>query len=318
VTTPPPAHLTFFCELEAGPLTALFASASVVEHLQALRASVSLGVLDLGPERAEVVRRLNAAGVPVIAWQLLPKEQGYWFHQGNAAQAAERYTDFRAWTATHGLRWDGVGLDIEPDIRDLRRALDSRWRLLPALLPRLARGRLLREAQGSYSALLERIRADGYRVDSYQLPFIVDERRARSTLLQRLTGVLDVPADREVLMLYTSFLRPHGTGLLESYAPQARAVGVGVTGGGVDVPGLIEVPPLDWEELSRDLRLARRWTRDVHVFSLEGCVRQDFLARLRDFDWTEQVHGPPAPRRRVAGARLAVGGLLRASAWFPG
>jgi hypothetical protein len=318
VTKPGPARLTFFCELEAGPLTALFASASVLEHLQALRASVSLGVLDLGPERAEVVRRLNAAGVPVIAWQLLPKAQGYWFHQGNAAQAAGRYADWRAWTVTEGLVWDGVGLDIEPDIRDLQRALDSRWRLLPALLPRLARGGLLREARASYGALMERIRGDGYRVDSYQLPFIVDDRQARSTLLQRLTGVLDVPADREVLMLYTSFVRPHGPGLLESYGPQARAVGLGVTGGGVDVPGLIEVPPLGWEEFARDLRLARRWTEDVHVFSLEGCVRQDFLARLRDFDWTEQARGEPAPRRRVAAARRVVGGLLRASAWFPG
>ncbi|MET0402107.1 MAG: hypothetical protein ABW123_06865 [Cystobacter sp.] len=314
-----PARLTFFCELEAEPLTALFSSPSVLQHLQALGASVSLGVLDLGPERAEVVRRLNAAHVPVIAWQLLPKDQGYWFHQGNAARAAERYTDFRAWTDTHGLRWDGVGLDIEPDIRDLHRALESRWRVLPALLPRLARGGLLHEARERYAALMARIRADGYRVDSYQLPFIVDERRARATLLQRLTGVLDVPADREVLMLYTSFLRPHGPALLESYAPQARAVGVGVTGGGVDVPGLIEVPPLDWEEFARDLRLARRWTEDVHVFSLEGCVGQDFLPRLRDFDWTvEPAAGPDAPRWRLAAVRRVAGALLRASTLLPG
>ena len=313
-----PARLTFFCELGEEPLTALFADPAVLTHLQALGASVSLGVMDLGEERARVVRRLNAAGVPVIAWQLLPKDEGYWFHQGNAPQAAARYTAFRAWTRAHGLVWDGVGLDIEPDIRDLRRALDRRWRLLPALLPRLRRGGLLREARASYAALMDRIRAEGYRVDSYQLPFIVDDRRARATLLQRLTGVLDVPADREVLMLYTSFLRPRGTGLLESYAPQARAVGVGVTGGGVDVPGLIEVPPLTWEEFARDLRLARRWTGDVHVFSLEGCVAQGFLARLRDFDWTLEVRAPAAPRRLLAVLRWLVGGLLRVSTWWPG
>ena len=295
---------------------ALFADASVLGHLQALRASVSLGVLDLGPERADVERRLNAAGVPVIAWQLLPKDQGYWFHQGNAAQASARYTDFRAWTATHALRWDGVGLDIEPDIQDMTRALQSRWRLLPALLPRLARGGRLREARAAYTALVERARADGFRVDSYQLPFIVDERQAGSTLLQRLTGVLDVRVDREVLMLYTSLLRPHGPGVLASYGPQAGGgVGVGITGGGVDVPGLIEVPPSSWEEFARDLRLARRWTEDVHVFSLEGCVHQGFLPRLRDFDWTERE---PASPGGVDALRWTVGWLLRASAWFPG
>ncbi len=308
-----PARLTFFCELEAGPLEALFADPSVIEHLLALRASVSLGLIDLGPERASVVGRLNQSGVPVIAWQLLPKEHGYWFNQDNAPQAAARYEDFRGWTARHGLRWDGVGLDIEPDIHDLQRMLRSGWRLLPELLPRLARSERLSRARAGYGALLARIRADGHRVDSYQFPFIVDERRAGSTLLQRLTGVLDLPADREVLMLYTSFLRPHGPGVLWSYGPHARSIGVGVTGGGVDVPELIAVPPLDWEEFTRDLRLARRWTDDLHIFSLEGCVRRGFLARLRDFDWESSVETPPASARLVNLLRRAAGLVLRAT-----
>ncbi len=87
-------------------------------------------------------------------------------------------------------------------------------------------------------------------MDTYQLPFIVDERRAGSTLLQRLVGVVDVPADREVLMLYSSFLRPHGAGALCSYGAQARSIALGSTGGGVELPGLIEVPPLSWDELA--------------------------------------------------------------------
>lgn len=313
---PSPARLTFFCELESGPLEALFADPTVVEHLLALRASVSLGMIDLGPERASVVERLNQAGVPVIAWQLLPKEHGYWFNQDNAPQAAARYEDFRAWTGRQGLRWDGVGLDIEPDIHDLQRMLERGWRVLPSLLPRLARGERLREAQARYGALLARIRADGYRVDSYQFPFIVDERRAGSTLLQRLAGVLDLPADREVLMLYSSFARPHGPRMLWSYGPDACSIGVGVTGGGVEVPDLIAVPPLSCEELTRDLRLARRWTDDIHVFSLEGCVRQGFLARLRDFDWETPVEAL-APARGVDGLRWVARQVLRASSWLP-
>jgi hypothetical protein len=311
-----PARLTFFCELEAGPLEALFADPAVVEHLLALRASVSLGVLDLAPERARVVRRLNQAGVPVIAWLLLPRAEGYWFNLDNAPQAAARYEAVRAWTAEHALRWDGVGLDIEPDIHDLQRLLKSRWRLLPALLPRLARGARLREARAAYGTLVDRIRADGHRVDSYQLPFIVDERRAGSTLLQRLLGVLDLPVDREVLMLYSSFVRPHGPGVLCSYGPRARSVGVGVTGGGVDVPDLLAVPPLDWEELARDLRLTRRWTDDVHVFSLEGCVRQGFLTRLRDLDWSGPEDTAPASSRRLGWLRRATGGVLRVGSWL--
>ena len=312
---PSPARLTFFCELEVGPLEALFASPRVLEHLRALGASVSLGIIDLSAERAQVVRRLNTAGVPVIAWQLLPKAEGYWFNQGNVAQASARYADFHAWTTAQGLRFEGVGLDIEPDLQDVQRALKSRWRLVPALLPRLSRGGLLKQSRAAYEALVERIHAEGYRVDSYQLPFIVDERQAGSSLLERLTGVLDLRVDREVLMLYTSLLRPHGPGVLWSYGPQARSVGVGITGGGVEVPELLAVPPLTWEEFARDLLLARQWTDDLHVFSLEGCVHQGFLERLRDFDWTRAVELPPKPDWRLAWLRRSVGRLLRASRW---
>lgn len=309
-----PRLLTFFCELGAGPLRELFATPGVVEDLVALGAGVSLGLLDLSPERAEVVRRLNHEGIPVTAWLLLPEDQGYWFHADNVAQATARYDAFRAWTAEHGLRWDGVGLDIEPDIRELRKLLERGWRRLPALMPRLLRGRRVRKAREAYTALVERIRADGYRVDTYQFPFIVDERQSRSTLLQRVSGVLDVRSDREVLMLYTSFLRPHGAALLWSYGPGAPSIAVGITGGGVELPGAHLPQPLDWTELSRDLRLAVRWTHDLHVFSLEGCVRQGFLSRLRTFDWDAHVDPPAIPARRVDVLRRAARGVLRVSA----
>ncbi|MFP2925576.1 hypothetical protein ACLESO_10225 [Pyxidicoccus sp. 3LG] len=309
-----PHLLTFFCELRSQPLRELFATPGVIEDLLALRAGVSLGLLDLSPERAEVVKRLNREGIPVTAWLLLPEDEGYWFHARNLAQAAARYDAFRAWTAEHGLRWHSVGLDIEPDIRELRRVLERGWRALPDLLPRLKRAGRIREARDGYQALVERIRADGHRVDTYQFPFIVDERQSRSTLVQRLSGVLDLPADREVLMLYTSFVRPHGPALLWSYGPGAPSIAVGITGGGVELPGVHAVPPLDWAEFSRDLRLAVRWTHDLHVFSLEGCVRQGFLSRLRTFDWDAPVDPPSVKARRVDAVRRAARLVLRTSA----
>jgi hypothetical protein len=47
--------LTFFCELEAQPLEALFTNPQVIPDLKGLNAGVSLGILDLSPERAGVV-----------------------------------------------------------------------------------------------------------------------------------------------------------------------------------------------------------------------------------------------------------------------
>ncbi|MBC7233593.1 MAG: hypothetical protein H5T68_10195 [Chloroflexi bacterium] len=306
-------QLTFFCELEADRLQRLFADEAVVKGLRAVQGSVSLGILDLSPERAAVVRLLNQHHIPVIAWQLLPKEQGYWFNVDNAPQAAARYQAFKEWTAEHGLRWDGVGLDIEPDIREMRQLTVDRWSLLPVLLQRGLDTERLRRAQMQYQILVAQIRADGYRVDSYQMPLIVDERRAGSTLLQRLAGLVDIAVDREVLMLYSS-LMPYGAALLWSYAPDAQSVGVGVTGGGVEIEGVTPSPPLDWDEFSRDLLLAHCWTDDIHIFSLEGCVQQGFLSRLPDFDWEAPIVPPVESAAQVQRLRQALRAALWASA----
>jgi hypothetical protein len=304
-------HLTFFCELGVETLEDLFSDPSVIQDLAVLEAGVSLGILDLSPPRAKVVRRLNQAGIPVVAWLLLPIEQGYWFNLDNASQAIARYASFKRWTAEHKLHWSGVGLDIEPDIREFQGLLEKDRCVLPALLRRALDRERLRRAQMAYTALVTQIRTDGYRADSYQLPPIVDERMAGSTLLQRLVGLVDALSDREVLMLYSSFLRPHGAAVLWSYACQADSIGVGSTGGGVDVGGLDRVPPLKWDEFARDLRFARRWTADIHIFSLEGCVKQGYLARLKAFDWQVPIQPPVEAETRIARIRR----LLRAVLW---
>jgi len=191
-------RLTFFCELEAEPLQALLTE-QILARLSALNAAVSLGLLDLSPQRAACVRRLNQAGIPVIAWLLLPKEQGYWFNVANAPQALAFYDRFKAWTESEGLKWAGVGLDIEPDIREFS-ALARNWpRQIPRWLGRLFWNRRVQRARQLYCQLVARIHADGYLAEAYQFPFIADERHAHTTLLQRLTGLVDLRVDREPL-----------------------------------------------------------------------------------------------------------------------
>jgi hypothetical protein len=305
-------HLTFFCELRSDALTDLFVDGSVVDSLQALSASVSLGLVDLSDERAGIVRRLNAAGVPVVAWQLLPEDQGYWFNQHNAAFAAARYDTFQEWTARHDLKWDGIGVDVEPDMREIQRTLANPWTFVPAVAPRLLHPDVLRQANADYAALAGRMRADGYRVDSYVIKMILDERAVGSTLLQRITGLVDVPADREVPMLYTSFFG-RSAAPLWSYGKGSASIAIGSTGGGVAVAGIDQVQPLSWEELSRDLLLATWLTHDVHIFSLEGCVRRGYLERLKDFDWSASVTIPVAEAARIDRVRA----LTRALLWVP-
>lgn len=146
----------------------------------------------------------------------------------------------------------------------------------------------------------------------YQFPLIADERRADSTLLQRL-ALVDVRTDREVWMIYSSFVRALGPGLIWSYGPEAASIGVGTTGGGPDIPGSPQMPSLSWAELARDLRLACRWSDHLLIHSLEGCVWQGFLGQLRSFDWAGPS-GPPSGAWAASVFRGSLRAALRASA----
>ena len=97
LTVPPPL-LTFACELDPARLADLFADSAVVDDLLALDARVALMCSDFSDERAGVVRRLNAAGVPVVGIPLLPLAEGYYFTADNADRAARCYEEWAAWT----------------------------------------------------------------------------------------------------------------------------------------------------------------------------------------------------------------------------
>lgn len=299
-------RLAFACELDSAHLTEFFEDPQVIADLHALGAQVTMMLSDLSLERAVVVQKLNTAGIPVVAVPLVPFDEGYYFTADNPLQAAKAYAAWRAWTAQHQLIWAGVGLDIEPDVRVYQQIAANPRALPRMLLPRLRDTERPPRARAACAALIGRIHADGYRVENYQFPLIADERRAGSTLLQRLFGLVDVATDREIWMLYTSFLGALGPGLLWSYGPQAPWIAVGSTGGAPVIPGSPQVPALGWDELARDLRLAYLWCDDVLIHSLEGCVRQGFLTRLRSFDWRQEV--PPPKTRRLASALR--GGLL--------
>jgi hypothetical protein len=305
-------QLTFACELDPARLAALFADSSVIDDLLALGARVALTCSDFSDERASQVRRLNAAGVPVVGIPLLPLAEGYYFTADNADLAAGCYREWAAWTRRHALVWEGVGLDIEPDARIYLQIMDGPWGLVPMLLPRLFDRARPARSRAAYRGLVEQIHADGWRVENYQFPLIADERQIGSTLLQRL-ALVDVATDREVWMLYSSFMRALGPGLIWAYGHQAPAIGVGTTGGGPDIPGSPQMPSLSWEELAGDLRLARHFCDQILIHSLEGCVWQGFLGRLRSFEWAD-VAGPPAGARAAAALRRALRATLWASA----
>jgi hypothetical protein len=301
-------QLTFFSELRAEELKKLFEDRFVFDDLKTLHAGISLGILDLSPERASVVQKLNRMGIPLTAWLLLPEEQGYWFNLGNHAEATARYQAFKTWSEENELEWAAVGLDIESDINEMKNFTDERGAVIQKALKRLRDTKGYHTAKKAYEVLVAQIHADGYLVEGYHFPLIVDDREAGSSVLQRVAGLVEIPVDREVLMLYSSFFRPHGHSILWSYAQEAQAIGIGNTGGGVQAGALENVPYLSWDEFATDLRLARRSGKPIYVFSLEGCVNQGFLPRLVTFDWQAEVELPRTAL--VSAGRGGLKGLL--------
>lgn len=305
----PRPQLHFFCELDAEPLVALAARTDLVPQLRALDAGVTLGLRDLSVERAAVLRDWHQAGVPVGAWLLLPRQQGYFATPDNVPQVEARVDAFLRWREAHHVPVASLGLDFEPALDELDALLAQPVATVAGWVRRARdEGRFVR-ARAHYTALVARLRGEGLRVEAYQPPMVLDDRRLGGTALSRITGAMAVSVDREVVMLYSSLYGVAGPGLVALAARECSAIGLGSTGGGVD-----PLPKLSWAQLERDLLVAAAVCRDLSLFSLEGCVAQGFLPRLVDFDWSRPAPGL-LPQRLVASAFRAA---LRLGPWWVG
>jgi hypothetical protein len=303
-----PPTLMFACDGSTKEIESMFSKPGVIADLQALKAGVVLALPDLSADRARLARQLNQADIPITAWLTLPSEEGYYLNAGNAPQAGTRFADFEKWSAAFGLRWAAIGLDIEPNLQDFTALKQgSKWQVIATLIGRSFEGERIRRAQNAYSELIGKMRAHGYRVQTYQFPFISDERRVRSTLLERIGGIVDVKGDEEVLMLYTTFHHETDSALIWVYGPDAQAIAVGSTSGSDSDSRFV---PLDWIEFSRDLRVAGHFSHTVGVYNLEGCIRQGFLSRLTSMNWNQPVTIPVASVRTVEHFRMRIQTVL--------
>lgn len=302
--------LSFFCEVPGEAFLSYCEDSSLLQTLRHLDASVRVGLLDLSQARAEGIRRLNAAGIPVVAWLLLPEAEGYWLHAQNGAAALSRYERFRRWTEEHELRWEGVGLDLEPPIQYLHEASEAPWRSAWQGYLRLFTPAPAFAPEGAYARLLAQIRDDGYPIETYLFPPILDERATGTHSFQRLSGILDIPAALEIPMCYTSsgYLSP---AMILSYGEDRPAIALGSTGGGPALLHGAPMPAMSWADLRRDLLLAQQVCQDIHLYSLEGCVAQEYLDSLRYFDWQQPVALYSGEIQQVAETRAQLGWALR-------
>jgi hypothetical protein len=283
-------QLAFACDSDTAKLQSLFADPALIPELKALRAEIALALADLSPERAQVVRKLNDAGIPTIAWMALPASEGYYLNADHAPAAEKRFAQFEQWTADNDLHWAAVGLDIEPSLGDWAQIRPGhRWQLVRTFLSRAFDGKKVAQARAAYQKLIRQIQDHGYAVQTYQLLFVADARRVHSTVLERLFGIVDVRGNDEALMVYSSFNHPLDGALVWTYGPDAQSIAVGSTASTGNAQTDAKFGPLNWEEFSRDLLVASHFSKLVGVYNLEGCIQQGFLPKLQSLDWEHPV-----------------------------
>ncbi len=280
-TGEPPQLFFACCNGSVDAMNKLLTDQAVISSLQNLHAGMGVAIDDLSPERAEGVRRLNDAGIPVVAGLSLPGDEGYYMNADNAAEADARFTAFQQWTEQYGLHWSAVGLDIEPDIRKFDELQSHRLRLAGQLIAGYFEFGRVRRAKEAYTALIRRIQAQGYKVYTFQLPLIVADRRAHSTLFERLLGIVDVRGDDEAVMIFSGFNRSVGAAMIWALGPDTQSITIGC--------GTLNGTPLSWDEFSRDVIVAGHFSKIVGVYNLEGCTQLGYLSRLETMDWRESV-----------------------------
>jgi hypothetical protein len=279
-------HLSFFCELPEKEFNGLFADTSLVNELAEMQVSLRIGLHDFGMGRTLTIQNLNKAGIPVFAWLLLPEEDGYWFNMYNGEKAQKRYDDFKKWTDENHLQWQGIGLDLEPDMNDAKLAMTHPWKFGLKAYKRLYDNKSLKTAAEIYQKLISTMKADGYVVESYIIPFLLEERAKKTTSLQKLLGILDIETDKEIPMLYTSGMG--NPAIIPLYHTDKMPIALGSTGGGVKIEDF-ELASLTWDQLERDLIIASGLTDEIVIFCLETSVQKGFLVKIKNLDFNQKA-----------------------------
>jgi hypothetical protein len=278
--------ISFFNELKSPELVQLFKDSTLIPNLQAIHGEIRMGTLDLTSERAGIVKKLNEAGIPVVAWVVLTEEDGYFSNSINADLSKKRYQEIKNWANQNQLKFKAIGFDFEIDMNDLKLAKLNPLKLVYKMFTRLYDDdNNLKLAKLKYDTLMAQVKADGYAVEGYYMPYINDEVANGTSSIQKMARFIRYETGNDIPMLYSS-LNGNGDGMLKLYGADIHlyAAGLGSTGGGIDTSGL-----LTYERLVHDMNVAFKTVKEVHIFSLEGAVKSGMLSKLLSYKYDSTV-----------------------------
>ena len=298
---------------EAPALLDLLQQPRVLDTLSSCAAGVAVALTDLDASQSAIMRLLANRGIPIIAWICPSSAKGGALSLANYPDAAACYRNLRTWVAQEQIQFAAVGLAVEPPADDSDPSDWSTWHALRSFARGLwlARDNALYPAsKAAYRDLVATMRHDGYEVHGYQLPFVADDRRAHTTLMQRALDILDLPSDVDVLLCGSDvpidWLNGDlGGALIASYGPHADAIGVAIA---EDITHGTAYPP--WPDLRRDLLLAAQHTDTIYVDSLEQCVHAGLLELIAQLDWDAPAHVRIGRLGLVQAGRTLIWGVL--------
>ncbi len=302
--------LTYIYDMPSDHIDA-FWSDSLIADLARHRVRLCVTIRDTSSSRATLVQRLNNAGIPIVAWLVrddhdVTRDYG----MDNAHDLHARYREILDWSTAHALRWDALGIDISADVRDSVRFGANPAVDVNTFLKRITNRWHIDAATTSYENLLALMRADGHRIESYEVPFVRDDRVSGSTMARRLLGLPAIAADTVVVRLYSSHARPYGSGLIAAYAPECSAVAIG------DFAADGNNQPMSEHELWRDLQhVSSCGVAHIYIAGMPTLIEQGWHGAIVAGGWmrralppTEEVH------HQVARMRAGVRALLWAGA----
>lgn len=279
--------ISFFTELPSSELQALIARPGIKDLLLDMGAEIRIGVNDFTQERAESIKELNEAGIPVYAWLKAHDNQGHTFRIDNASFILKRYKSFKEWTSLYQLSWEGIGIDLRPHPEMMQNWVEqpilSAWNSYLNLFNQEE----LDLAFGLYQEFIKEAHADGFQIESYVLPFALDEAPTETKGLQYLGQIVNLKTDKTIPLCYTSFPYIQPAAILD-YGGRSGSVGIGSTSSSL-FEGKLETQSLDWESLSRDMRLAHDVCKEIHIANLESILANGWLESIAEFDFSVPV-----------------------------
>ena len=98
--------------------------------------------------------------------------------------------------------------------------MHSWWSMVASWLKRSCNTLRFQGTRDSYEHILERLKTADYMAESFQFFLVIDDKLTGGTAWQRIVSVLNVKADVETVMLYSSLLGPFAYALVRSSREQ--------------------------------------------------------------------------------------------------